>query len=186
MTKKLFASTTAAVTLAGLTILGCSAASASAKPASAPASAAHLTAYSPDDGPTQQVIVTGAVADYGQAVSVNPDGSVNPEHNSQLELKLTHGTFRLDIASIDKAFVAAMASRFPTDPATCSGNFAVTQQVPVVTGSGTGSYKGADGSFTLTIALDEVDKPTPGQPCNGTQAFLSQAIVITGPGTLKF
>ncbi|MEY9926562.1 hypothetical protein ABH926_001184 [Catenulispora sp. GP43] len=187
MTNKRFTITgaTAALGLGLVTILGCSAAAASAKPAAAP-TAAHLTAYTTDDGPTEQVIVTGAVGDYGQAVSVNPDGSVNPEHNSQLELRLQHGTFRLDIAAIDKAFVAAMAHRFPSDPATCSGSIAVTQHVPVVTGSGTGSYRGASGGFTLTITLDEADKPTAGQPCDGSQAFLSQTIVSTGPGDLRF
>ena len=73
----------------------------------------HLTAYTADDGPTEQVILAGAVADYGQAVSVNPDGSVNPEHNSLMELRLQYGTFRLDIAAVDKAFVAAIGHESP-------------------------------------------------------------------------
>ncbi|MEY9890903.1 hypothetical protein ABIA31_004568 [Catenulispora sp. MAP5-51] len=195
MTNKLFTLAGATAALAAVTVLGCSAATASAKPvsakpttvpATAPITAAHLTAYATDDGPTEQVILTGAVGDYGQAVSVNPDGSVDPEHNSQLELRLQHGTFRLDIAAIDKAFVAAMAHRFPSDPATCSGSVAVTEHVPVVAGSGTGSYRGASGGFTLTITLDEVDKPTAGRPCDGSAAFLSQTIVSTGPGELRF
>lgn len=184
MTNKLFTVAGATVALGAVTVLGCSAATASAKPAPAP-TAAHLTAYTTDDGPTEQVILTGAVGDSGQAVSVNPDGSVNPEHNSQMELRLQHGTFRLDIAAIDKAFVAAISRRFPSDPATCSGSVAVTQRVPVVKGSGTGSYRGASGDFTLTITLDEVDKPAAGQPCDGSQAFLNQTIITTGPGNVR-
>ena len=146
----------------------------------------HLTAYTDNDGPTETVIVTGAVGDYGKAVSVYPNGTVDPEHDSELSLQLSHGTFRLDIASLDKAFVAAMLHDFPTDATTCSGSVDVTQQVPVVPGSGTGAYKTVGGAFTLTIALDEVDTVSSTQPCNGTGSFLGQAIVISGPGTVAF
>jgi hypothetical protein len=188
MTNKLFTATTAAAALGVLTILGCSAATANAASATAkPAAiAAHLTGFTTNDGPSEQVILSGAVGDYGQGVSVNPDGSVNPEHNGQLELQLQHGTFRLDIAAIDKAFVSAMAHEFPTDPATCSGTIEVTQRVPVVKGSGTGAYQGVSGDFSLTISLDEVDKPTAGKPCDGTQAFLNQTIITAGAGNLRF
>lgn len=189
--------TAALATFGVATIAGCSAATAS--PEAVPAAdtvrgaaaahsrgLAHLTAYTDNDGPTDAVIVTGAIGDYGKAVSVYPNGSVDPDHSSELSLQLAHGTFRLDIASLDKAFVQAMLKDFPTDAATCSGSFAVTQQVPVVAGSGTGAYKGVGGSFTLTITLDEVDAVSAAQPCNGTAPFLSQAIIITGPGTVTF
>jgi hypothetical protein len=38
----------------------------------------------------------------------------------------------------------------------------------------------------LTITLDEVDPVSAARPCDGTAAFLSQAVVITGPGTVAF
>lgn len=79
-----------------------------------------------------------------------------------------------------------MRRDFPSDTATCSGSVNVTQQVAVVAGSGTGAYKGIGGSFTLTATLDEVDKAGAAQPCNGGGAFLSQAIVVTGPGSVTF
>jgi hypothetical protein len=196
MTNKALLTAATAATLSALTILGCSAATAStssAKPAAKPAAGAaaeptpatHLTAYTTNDGPTEQVILTGAVADYGPALSVNPDGSTNPEHNSQLELQLQRGTFRLDIAAIDKAFVAEMGHQFPTDPATCSGSLSVTQRAPIVSGSGTGAYRNVAGDFTLTLTLDEVDKAVAGQACDGSQAFLSQMIVTTGSGNVR-
>lgn len=155
-------------------------------PAAHSRSAVHLTAYTNNDGPTETVIVTGAIGDYGQAVSVYPNGAIDPEHDSQLSLQLSHGTLRLDTAALDKAFVAAFLHDFPGNATTCSGTFQVTSQVPVVAGSGTGAYQGAGGSFTLTATLDEVDKIGPGHPCDGTAAFLNQAIVITGPGTVTF
>ena len=182
----------AVATAAAFALAGCSAATATASPKIAPVadahsrSSVHLTAYTNNDGPTDTVIVTGAVGDYGTAVSVYPNGTVDPDHNSQLSLRLAHGTFRLDVAALDKSFVAAFLQDFPSNSTTCSGNFEVTGQVPVVAGSGTGAYKGIGGAFTLTISVDEVDKISAAQPCNGTAAFLSQAIVISGPGSVTF
>ncbi|RAG81026.1 hypothetical protein DN069_35065 [Streptacidiphilus pinicola] len=175
------------VAVGGLVAVGCSAAAA----APHPAAAAHgdrtvrMVAYANNDGPTASVVVTGAVGDYGQAVSVYPDGSIDPEHNSQLSLKLSHGSFRLDTGALDKAFVAAMASEFPSDKTTCSGHVAVTQRVSVVPGSGTGAYRGIGGAFTLTVALDEVDAVSAAQPCTGGAAFLSQVILISGQGSVS-
>lgn len=155
-------------------------------PAAHSRGAAHLTAYTNNDGPTETVIVTGAIGDYGQAVSVYPNGAVDPDHSSQLSLQLSHGSFRLDIAALDKAFVAAVLRDFPGNATTCSGMVEVTGQAPVVARSGTGAYKGVGGAFTLTITLDEVDKFSAAQPCTASSAFLSQAIVMTGPGTVAF
>ena len=155
-------------------------------PAAHSRNAAHLTAYTDNDGPTETVIVTGAVGDYGKAVSVYPNGTVDPDHSSQLSLQLTRGTLRLDTAALDKAFVAAIRRDFPGSTTTCSTLVQVTQQVPVVAGSGTGAYKGVGGSFTLTATLDEVDKFSAAQPCTASSAFLNQAIIVTGPGSVSF
>lgn len=184
-------------TLAVLVAAGCATTTVplSAVPAAAPVSSVpaahsrgsvHLTAYSDNDGPTDTVIVTGAIGDYGKAVSVYPNGTVDPDHDSQLSLQLQRGTLRLDAAALDKAFVAAMLNDFPTNAATCSGSVDVTRQVPIVAGSGTGAYKGIGGAFTLTIALDEVDKASAGQSCDGSSVFLSQALVVSGPGSVAF
>jgi hypothetical protein len=40
------------------------------------------------DGPDFRAILTGAVGDYGPAVTVLPNGTVDPEHTSEMELKL--------------------------------------------------------------------------------------------------
>jgi hypothetical protein len=96
-------------------VAGCSAATASpqAVPAAdtvSDAPTAHsrgperLTTYTDNDGTTETVTVTGAIGDFGKAVSVYPNGTVDPEHDSELSLQLSRGTFRLDIAALDKAF----------------------------------------------------------------------------------
>jgi hypothetical protein len=141
----------------------------------------HLTAYSDNDGPTSRVVITGAIGDYGEAVSVNQDGSVNPEHNSELGLRLSHGTFTLNVAELETMFVDAVRA-LPPNAVGCSGTASATDAVPVVAGSGTAKYKGITGTFDLTITLDEVYVPS---SCAPTSAFLAQAIVLTGSGSIS-
>ena len=187
----------AAVVLAGATVLaGCSAQPRPAAPATTPPAATtatadshpaggtvHIIDYSINtDGPYLHAILTGAVGDYGPAVTVYPDGQVDPQHTSQLRLNLTHGTFRLDIVALDEQIVQAYG-HWPVNRATCSGSISFTIAVPVVPGSGTGLYRGIGGRFSVTVTIDEVDvKPV----CNGTSRFLSQVILMTGTGTVSF
>jgi len=189
-TRKIASLAVAGLAAAAIATAGCASAatSASAAAATAPAAktikgATHIMAYSINsDGPHFQAIVTGAVGGYGPGVTVHPDGTVDPEHTSQLELKLTHGSFRLSIAAAGKA-VARAYQHWPSNPATCSGGITVSAPAPVVAGSGTGRYRGITGDFTLTVKIDEVDvKPV----CNGTSKFLSQLILLDGTGTVSY
>jgi hypothetical protein len=134
------------------------------------------------DGPDFRAIMTGAVGDYGPAVTVYPDGKVDPEHTSELELNLSHGSFRLSIARLDAEVVRAYR-HWPSSAATCSGSITVGALAPVVAGSGTGAYRGIAGRFSMTVTIDEVDvKPV----CNGTGKFLSQVILMAGDGTVSY
>lgn len=94
----------------------------------------------------------------------------------------THGSFRLGIAGIGKKLTSAY-SHWPANTNTCSGSISVTSPAPIVTGSGTGLYRGISGSFNTTVTIDEVDvKPV----CNGTSKFLSQVILLVGSGIVSF
>jgi hypothetical protein len=108
-------------------------------------------------------------------------GHIDPAHTSELELKLTHGSFRLSIAALDKAFVAA-ASHEPIYPRTCSDFVRVTAATPIVAGSGTRSYRGIRGSVRMTLTLYEAEASTckPGVPAR----FRWQLISLTGSGTV--
>ncbi|MCU1679466.1 MAG: hypothetical protein JWQ81_205 [Amycolatopsis sp.] len=140
--------------------------------------AVHLTDYSDNDGSTSTVILADGIGDYGKATSVHPDGTVDPEHSSQLDLALTQGSFRLDIGGLHQKIIDAFAD-FPANKKTCSGTVNVTGWTPIVAGSGTGAYRGIRGGFTLAVAIDEVDqKPA----CTG---LLNQTIVISGPGSVS-
>jgi hypothetical protein len=184
----------AAVVIGALALTGC--ASAGAKP-SATRSAATTTAvtrpaaadgraniflYSINtDSHDLQAIVTGAVGDYGPAVTVGPDGQVGPGHTGEMELKLTRGSFRISIADLDQKVVKA-TSHEPIYPRTCSTFIDVTAAAPIVAGSGTGSYRGISGSFSVTATVDEVHVT----PCHPVLSILRQVIVLAGPGTVSF
>lgn len=169
-----------AAALAGtLALAGCASAAAgsgAAEPgASAPPGRTYVSAYSIDtDAPHLAVVVSGAVGDYGSA------DAVSPGHSSELELKLTRGTFRLAVAGIDKKFVMG-TSHEPVFARTCSTFVSVTGTVPVVPGSGTGSYRGITGSFTLTLAVNEVHV----RPCTHSLSFRKQFLTLSGAGTVS-
>ena len=42
------------------------------------------------DGAYWHAIVSGMIGDYGPAVSIGPNGQVDPAHNSEMSLWLTH------------------------------------------------------------------------------------------------
>jgi len=134
------------------------------------------------DGAYWHAIISGVIGDYGPAVSIYPDGKIDPMHNSEMELRLTHGSFRLSIAALDKAFVKA-TRREPVYPKTCTDLISVTGTTPIVAGSGKGAYRGISGSFPVTITLNEVEA-RPCQPSPG--AFRAQLITVAGTGTVSF
>ncbi|HEY3977495.1 MAG TPA: hypothetical protein VGM79_09505 [Streptosporangiaceae bacterium] len=184
-----------------VSLAGCAPAGAGHRPSPPPAAARTVTAasgpaasraqaggtvqfvdYQDNDGPRAAAVLTGAIGDYGPAVSVHPDGTTDPDHDSQLKLVLARGSFRLSIARLDAQLVAVFR-HFPPDRATCSGTVTVTGAVPVVAGSGTASYRGISGTFDMKITIAEVDARA---GCSGTSAFLAQAVIFAGTGTVSF
>jgi len=159
------------------------AATASARAAAATGGTANIMIYGVNtDGAYWHAVVSGVIGDYGPAVSIYPDGQVDPAHNSELDLRLTDGSFRLAVAALDKAFVKAGAHA-PIYPKTCSDLITVTGTTPIVAGSGTGAYHGIRGSFPVTLTLNEVEA-RPRQPSPG--AFRAQLITVAGSGTISF
>ena len=181
-----------ATALAGaLTLVGCMAAATSStaatsgtkansgKPASPPG-LTHVTAYSINtDNPILASVVSGAIGDYGPAQEVSPGSTGVSAHGGELELKLTRGTFRLNIADIDTKFVEG-TSHEPVFPRTCSTYVSVSDAVPIVPGSGTGAYRGIGGTFAMTLTLNEVHD----SPCTASLSILRQVIVLSGAGNI--
>jgi hypothetical protein len=95
---RVIAALSAAALASALTLAGCASppAAQAASPAAAAAvssaptavtsqaaNPAHLMIYSINsDGPYFRATLTGAVGDYGPAVTVLPDGTVDPQHSS--------------------------------------------------------------------------------------------------------
>jgi hypothetical protein len=177
-----------AVLAGALAVTGCAASAASTSAAStatasptAAADSAHLMVYSINsDGPDFRAIVTGAIGDYGPAVTVFPDGKVDPSHTHDLELKLTHGSFKLSITELDQRFVA-VTTHEPIYPRTCSDYMTASAPMAIVPGSGTGAYRGISGRFAVTITADEVEQ----KPCQPVGAIQWQALVLRGPGRVS-
>jgi hypothetical protein len=183
-----------ATALAGtLTLAGCTAAAAASsmaatsgtakastsQPAS-PAGLAHIIAYSINtDNPVLTSVVSGAIGDYGPAEEVSPGSTGVSAHGGELELKLTRGTFRLNIADIDAKFVQG-TSHEPVFPRTCSTYVSVSDAVPIVPGSGTGAYRGIAGTFAMTLTLNEVHS----SPCTTSLSILRQVIMLSGAGKI--
>jgi hypothetical protein len=140
----------------------------------------RITGYSDNDGPTSRVVVTGVIGDFGKAVRTNSSGSSDAEYN-ELVLKLTHGSFGLNIASLESDLDAAISGRFPTNAATCSGEVVVSGEAAIDDGSGTGAYEGLSGTLQLTITINEVESP-PHCPKTDTSPFLAQTVFISGSG----
>jgi len=159
------------------------AATASARAEAAPGGTANLMIYGVNtDGAYWHAIVSGVIGDYGPAVSIYTDGQVDLAHNSELVLRLTHGSFRLSIGALIKAFVKAAAHE-PVYPKTCTDLISVTGTTPIVAGSGTGAYHRIRGSFPVILTLNEVEA-RPCQPSPG--GFRAQLITVTGSGTISF
>jgi hypothetical protein len=168
----------------GLTLAGCTAAAASATAgtgSAAPLSGlTHVMAYSINtDNPVLTSVVSGAIGDYGPAEEISPGSTGVSAHGGELELKLTHGTFGLDIADIDTKFTEA-TSHEPVFPRTCSTYVTVSDAVPIVPGSGTGAYRGIAGTFAMTLTLNEVHN----RPCTTSLSILRQVIVLSGAGKI--
>src|SRR5579863_1272880 len=118
----------AAIVGTALALAGCTSAAAAhqtsaqiaAKPAAARAGGtAHVVIYSVNsDGPDFRAVLSGSIGDYGPAVAVYPDGKVDPEHDSELALNLSRGTFRLNIAELDREFSRQVSQHYPAYPAT--------------------------------------------------------------------
>jgi hypothetical protein len=165
------------IALAGIlaATIGCASASSAAQPPTAAGiKPTHLAIWLVNsDGLSSRAILTGAVGDYGTGQST-PD-------RSQTLLTLSQGTFKLSTGKIDSDFVHHV-THWPFDAATCSIHGSLSDPVPVIPGSGTGSYRGISGTFTMTITLYEDWDRKP--RCNETTPFRAQLITIEGTGPI--
>jgi hypothetical protein len=171
----------AAAALATMLIIG-SVASAASKPAGG-----RIQVFvSQQKGARANILITGAIGDYGKTISVDKNGKVDENGDFQ-KVNLKKGTFEVDATALDKKL---SRSGPKVNSATCSLLFSGTARTTVF--KGTGLYKGIRGSVKITVAFAAIaprfgSGPHKGQ-CNFAQNVrpLSQYQSITGVGNVSF
>ena len=124
---------------------------------------------------TGNIIVTGAIGDYGTTAA---DGNY-------VKVTLRHGAFELNVAKL----IAKESGSAPmVDPATCSGVSSVTAPASVLDGKGT--YREIAGTVNVTETIAFIlpryaSGPHKNQCDNNTQPIDAYS-PITGSGKVKF
>jgi hypothetical protein len=131
------------------------------------------------------VTITGAIGDYGTAVSVDKDGTPDPNGNYS-KLTLKQGTFQLNATALDAKFASTKPTTYLT---TCSGQETGTSPVKVL--AGTGAYKGITGTvkatFTGAFIIPRDKTGSHAGQCNTkAPAPLGAFTVVTGSGEISF
>ena len=162
------------------------------------AAAASFGASMPAGGPIQvfvtpnpdgihgPIVISGAIGDYGQTLSMDKNGKPNANGNF-VRITLQKGTFEIDSTALN----AKTAKVQPTfNKAGCSYLFSGTG--PVTVYNGTGLYKGISGTLNITLTFaglaPVVKSGKHAGQCNtgNNVAPLATYSSITGSGTVKF
>jgi hypothetical protein len=142
-----------------------------------------VTQSSTNNTPTDPILVTGAIGDYGTSTSQDKNGTADT-NGSYEGVDLQHGTFVVD----NTKFNAKVGKSKPTtNMSTCSYSLTASGPVSIVPGSGTGAYKGLTGKLVITINFAGYG-PVTSEKCDLSQNSepTSSYSAITGVGTLSF
>jgi hypothetical protein len=133
----------------------------------------HLTDETDSDSPTSSVILSGAIGDFGSGTLDQSTG--------QFVVRLSRGWFTLQLAELDRRFVAILRG-LSVNQSSCSAFAQASATAPIVSGAGTGSYAHLTGGFALTVSLDEVFHPG---ACGEQSSYDSQEIITSGWGIVR-
>jgi hypothetical protein len=96
------------------------------------------------NGAGASIVITGAIGDYGKALSVNANGTANPNGN-YVKITLHRGGFTVNSTTLNQKSNNAQPIANMT---TCSAWLSVSG--PVTLSAGTGLYKGISGTVNVT------------------------------------
>lgn len=154
--------------------------------ASPPAGGSVKLFATPEDNSSLHttVLFTGAIGDYGQALTINKNGTANANGN-YVKVTLKHGTFEINSSALN-------AKANQTQPAvnntTCSAALSVTG--PVSLFNGTGLYAGISGTLNITetfaFITARIPSGTDKGKCNDSARPIAPYASITGSGKVKF
>ena len=92
-----------------------------------------------------KILITGAIGDYGTTFDIDRNGKTDPNGDFGMT-KLTQGNFVVDLTAL-RAKAGSAQPKF--NATTCSAAVLVNAKVPIVSGSGTGLYKGISGTVNF-------------------------------------
>ena len=127
------------------------------------------------------VLVTGAIGDYGTAISQDKSGK--PNINGDYEkLTLKQGGFTIDGSSIGNAFEKAKTT---VNRSNCSVQVSGSAITPLI--DGTGSYTGISGKLKLSFDLGFI-APRKNGKCDFSQnaKAVGQESIFSASGTVSF
>jgi uncharacterized membrane protein len=125
----------------GSALFGVTAAGAS----STPQSGTIFISVTPNNSASYPIVIAGAIADYGQATTIDQNGKVDPNGN-YVKIALKQGAFEVNSTDLNKKANSAP----PTSNNTTNCSFSFTATGPVTVFDGSGSYKGIAGTLTIT------------------------------------
>lgn len=130
------------------------------------------------------VVITGAIADSGKSANVNSSGKPTKKGTYKL-LSLKNGTIVLNTTQLGKDLNNPNTPPRTFNSTTCSGSFAITDPVPIV--SGTKAYAGISGTVNVTVTFAFVLPLTKGKCNENTNANpVFSYGSISGTGTVSF
>ena len=134
------------VAVLGSVLLGGSPAFAATVP-STPAGGSVKLFATPSKGLHATILMTGAIGDYGNALTIDKNGT--PDSNGNyVKVTLHKGGFEINSTALN-AKTNNLGSQTPINRATCS--MAASVSAPVTLLDGTGLYAGITGTLKLTI-----------------------------------
>jgi hypothetical protein len=175
-----------ATAIMGSALLGISASASVATAQTAPTGGAIRVWVTPTsvNGLVSTIVVTGAIGDYGKAISSNANGTPDVNGN-YVKIELHKGGFMVNSTALNKKSNGAQPVANAT---TCSGWLSVSD--PVTLFDGTGLYKGISGTVNITetfsfVAPVNASGPNAGK-CNENGQPLGFYASIVGSGTVSF
>jgi hypothetical protein len=126
------------------------------------------------------ITITGAIGDYGTAISTDKNGKVDGNGSFE-QLHLKHGGLFIDGTGLNKAF-AHVHPQFNSD--NCSFSFSASGPTKIV--SGTGAYAGATGSVRVTVTFAGIGPKLKSGKCNqaNNAPSFGNYDTITGSGNI--
>lgn len=134
-------------------------------------------------GATGPIVITGAIADYGTATSMDKNGTIDAQGN-YVKVALKKGTLEINSVAFDK--LANNAQPTDANSTICSGDISVSGSVSLFDGSG--AYAGISGTLKVTAVFAFIGPKLKNSSCNNSNsaAPVAQFGTITGSGTVSF